>query len=56
MAGFVGDPDHFLKFILVFLLFNMVAASMFYLISIAVPSVSGNKNSFLPYLDKAIYR
>lgn len=43
MAGFVGDPDHFLKFILVFLLFNMVAASMFYVISIAVPSVTGKK-------------
>jgi ABC-type multidrug transport system permease subunit len=40
MASFVGDAEHFLKFILVFLLFNMVSAAMFYVISVSVPSVT----------------
>jgi hypothetical protein len=43
MASFVGDAEHFLKFILVFLLFNMVSAAMFYVISVSVPSVTGTK-------------
>lgn len=43
MAGFVGDAEHFLKFLLVFLLFNIVSGAMFYVISVSVPSVTGTK-------------
>jgi hypothetical protein len=41
MAGLRPDAGNFMRFLIVFLLVNLTAASLVYVISVSVPSVTG---------------